>query len=149
MKACHFLMLTDWFEEIIRNWLQLVCASFRIKWVKMESSNGEPIELINQWRHYITRASYRQPLKVSSYIAQYSIVMIAQSVLHFTSLTDLFNQTPSQLLLEASSHMLQLMRKGCSYKYPPLSIARYSFIQLSELEQCRVKKIAQHFNTAA
>ena len=35
MKACHFLMLTDWFEEMIRNWLQLVCTSFRIKWVKV------------------------------------------------------------------------------------------------------------------
>ena len=33
MKACHFLMLTDWFEEMIRNWLQLVCTSFRIKLV--------------------------------------------------------------------------------------------------------------------
>ena len=37
--------------------------------------------------------------------------------------------------------MLQLMREGCSYTYPPLSIARYSFIQLSELEQCRVKTL--------
>ena len=45
--------------------------------------------------------------------------------------------------------MLQLMREGCSYTYSPLSIARYSFIQLSELEQCRVKKLAQDFNTAA
>ena len=34
MKACHFLMLTDWFEEMIRNWLQLVCTSYRIKLVK-------------------------------------------------------------------------------------------------------------------
>ena len=42
--------------------------------------------------------------------------------------------------LEVSSHMLQLMRKGCPYTYPPLSLARYFFIQLSELEQCRVKK---------
>ena len=50
--------------------------------------------------------------------------------------------------LEASSHMLQLMREGFSYKYPPLSIVRYSFIQLSELEQCRGKKLAQGFNTA-
>ena len=33
MKACHFLMLPDWFEEMIRNWQQLVCTSFRIKWV--------------------------------------------------------------------------------------------------------------------
>ena len=67
----------------------------------------------------------------------------------FTSLSDLFNQTPSHLLWEASSHMLQLMREGCSYTYPPLSIVRYSFIQLSELEQCRVKKLAQCFKTAA
>ena len=70
-------------------------------------------------------------VKVSSYIAQYPILRIAQSALHFTSLTDLFTQTPSQFLWEASSHMLQLMREGCSYTYPPLSIARsiarYSF----------------------
>ena len=37
------------------------------------------------------------------------------SALHYTSLTDLFKQTPSHLLWEASSHMLQLMREGCSY----------------------------------
>ena len=43
--------------------------------------------------------------------------------------------------------MLQLMREGCSYTYPPLSIARYSFIQLSELEQCRVKKTCPRFLT--
>ena len=59
--------------------------------------------------------------KVSSYIAQYRILRIAQSALHITSLADLFNQTPSQLLWEASSHMLQLMREGCSYTYPPLA----------------------------
>ena len=46
--------------------------------------------------------------------------------------------------------MLQLMREGCSYTYPSLSIARYmySFIQMSELEQCRVKKLAYGFITA-
>ena len=87
--------------------------------------------------------------KGSSYIAQYPVLRTAQSALHSTSLTDLFTQTPSRLLWEASSHMLQLMREGCSYTYPPLSIARYRFIQLSELEQCRVKKLAQGFNTAA
>ena len=58
--------------------------------------------------------------KVSSYIAQYPIFRIAQSALHITSLADLFNQTPSQLLWEAYSHMLQLMREGCLYTYPPL-----------------------------
>ena len=37
--------------------------------------------------------------------------------------------------------MLQLMCEGCSYTYPPLHIVRYSFIQLGELEQCRVKNL--------
>ena len=64
--------------------------------------------------------------------------MIAQSTLHFISLADLFYK---------SSHMLKLMREGCSYTYPPLFVARYSFIQLSKLEQCWVKKLAQGFNT--
>ena len=80
---------------------------------------------------------------------QYPVLRTVQSVLHFTSLTDLFTQTPSWLLWEASSHVLQLMRERCSYTYPPLSIARYSVIQLSELEQCRVKKLSQGFNTTA
>ena len=86
-------------------------------------------------------------MKLSSYIAQYPILRIAQSDLHLMSLADLFNQTPSQLLWEASSHMLQLMREGCLYTYPPLYISRYSVIQLSELKQCIVK--TNWFNTAA
>ena len=64
--------------------------------------------------------------KVRSYIAQYPILTIAQSALHFTSLTDVFNQTPSQIIWEASSHMLKLMREGCSCTHPLLFIARYS-----------------------
>ena len=88
-------------------------------------------------------------VKARSYIVQYPVLRTVKSALHFTSLTDLFTQTPSRLLWEASSHMLQLMRKGYSYTYPPLFIAMYSFIQLSELEQCRGKKIAQGFSTAA
>ena len=76
---------------------------------------------------------------VSSYIVQYPVLRTVQSALHFTSLADRLKQTPSQLLRKASSHMLQIMREGCSYTYPQLSIARYSFIQRSELEQCRVK----------
>ena len=76
-------------------------------------------------------------------------VRTVQSTLHFTSLTDLFAKSPSRLLWEASSHMLQLMREGCSDTYPPLSKAKYTFIQLSELEQCRVKIFAQGVKTAA
>ena len=41
------------------------------------------------------------------------------------------------------------MREGCYYTYPPVSVARYTFIQPSELEQCRVKKLAQSFNITA
>ena len=84
--------------------------------------------------------------KACSDIAQYLVLRTVQSALHLTSLTDVFTQTPFRLLWEASSHMLQLMREGCSYIYPPLSTVRYSLIQL---EQCRVKKLAQGFNTAA
>ena len=87
-------------------------------------------------------------VKVSSYIAQYPILRIAQSALHFISMADLFNQTPSQLLWEASSHMIQLIRESCSYTYLAITTARYSCIQLSELEQCRVKTFAQRFNIA-
>ena len=102
-----------------------------------------------QWLYTSLFLCHHKKVKVGSYIAQYPILRIAQSALHITSLAHLYNQTPSQLLWEASSRMLQLMCEGCSYTYPPLSIARYSFRQLSELEQCRVKKRAQGFNTAA
>ena len=87
--------------------------------------------------------------KFLNFIALYPVLRTIQSALHFTSLTDLFTQTPSWLLWEASIHMLELMREGCSYTYTPLSIVRYSFKQLSELEQCRVKNLAHGFNTAA
>ena len=76
----------------------------------------------------LSLADHLHIVKTSSYIAQYPVLRTAQSALHFTSLTDLFTKTPSRLLWEASSHMLQLMREGCSYTYPPLSIARYSFL---------------------
>ena len=66
---------------------------------------------------------------------------------HFTfhSLADLFNWTPSQVLWEAFSHAAINLQRLLMYIYPPLSIAKYSFIQLSGLEQCRVKKLAQGF----
>ena len=51
--------------------------------------------------------------------------------------------------LGSSSLMLQLMGEDCSFTYPPLSIARYSFLQLSELKQRRCETFAQGFNTAA
>ena len=64
---------------------------------------------------------------------------------HFTfySLADLFNRTWSWLLWEASSHTAINTWRLFIYKHPPLFISRYSFILLSELEQCRVTKLAQ------
>ena len=37
-------------------------------------------------------------VKARSYIAQHPVLRTVQSALHFTSLTDLFTQTPSRLL---------------------------------------------------
>ena len=64
-------------------------------------------------------------------------VLIYRDIQSFTlhPLADLFNPMPSRLLSEAYSHYL--------FTYPPLSVARYSFISLSELEQCRVNEIVE------
>ena len=43
-------------------------------------------------------------VKVCSYIAQYPVIRTPQSTLNFSSLADLFNQTPSRFLWKAFSH---------------------------------------------
>ena len=58
--------------------------------------------------------------KVNSFISLYPVLRRAQSVLHFTSLTDLFNQTPPRLHLEAFSHAAINARRLLVHKYPPL-----------------------------
>ena len=66
---------------------------------------------------------------------------------HFTLLTDLFTQTPSRLLWRASSHMLQLMREGCSFTYPPLSGTHlHSWVNWSYVEW---KHLPKHLNATA
>ena len=134
----------------------MVCVDYT--WVHPTPSRVKMLQVFNTSKERFSSKIHQQPAKpssvlkrqkASSYIAQYPVLWTVQSALHFTSLTDLFTQKPARLLSEASSHMLQLMREGCSYTYPPLSMVRYSFEQLSELEQCRVKKLAQDFNTAA
>ena len=68
--------------------------------------------------------------KGSFYIAQYPVRWTAQSASHFLPpLADLFIPTPTRLLREARQ---KLRAKAKSLTFPPLSIARYSFIQLSE-----------------
>ena len=59
----------------------------------------------------------------------------------FHIIADLLIPTPSQLLCEAFSHAAITVRR--LFRYPPLSVARYSFIQLSELEQRRMNEIAK------
>ena len=76
-------------------------------------------KLFGVWLERWRRCSVKEKVKVCSYIAQYPILRIFPSALHFSSLADLFNQTPSQLLWEAPSYMLQLMREDCSYTYLP------------------------------
>ena len=78
-----------------------------------------------------------------SYTAQYPVFRIGQSsTLQFYFLTDLFNREPSRLLWEASSHAAIIARRSFVAIYQPLSIARYSPIYLSVLEQCWVNKVA-------
>ena len=75
---------------------------------------------------------------------QYPVRWTAQSALHFLpSLADLFIPTPTRLLCSPGSilAMQQLRAKTKSLTCPPLSISRYSFIQLSQLgRQWRERK---------
>ena len=71
------------------------------------------------------------------------ITRIAQGALH---LADLFNWTSSQLLWEASSHAAITARRLLIHKYPPLSIARYSLIQLGKLEEWEWKTCLRFYN---
>ena len=71
-------------------------------------------------------------LKIWFYIALYPVRWTAQSALHFPPLADLFIPTPFSASLGSILAMQQL-RNDYSLTFPPLSIARYSFIQLSRL----------------
>ena len=81
-------------------------------------------------------------VKVWFYIALYPVRWTAQSALHFPPLADLFIPTPFSASLGSILAMQQL-RKDYSLTFPPLSIARYSFIQLSRLRRREVKENAQ------
>ena len=117
-----------------------VCVVALHEWT--HSSQCTASGLSQYCSHLVIKVHQESRGKVSWDIAQYPVLRIAQSALHFTSLADLFNRTLSQILCETST---AINCNGCWYTYPPLSIARYSFIQLSELKQCRVKKRAHGF----
>ena len=80
--------------------------------------------------------------KVWFYIAMYPVRWTAQSALHFPSLADLLIPTPFSASLGSILAMQQL-RNDYSLTFPPLSIARYSFIQLSRQRRREVKENAQ------
>ena len=85
---------------------------------------------------------YEKEKKVWFYIALYPVRWTAQSALHFPPLADLFIPTPFSASLGSILAMQQL-RNDYSLTFPPLSIARYSFIQLSRLRRREVKENAQ------
>ena len=71
--------------------------------------------------------------KGSLYIAQYPVRWTAQSALYFLpSPTDLFIPTPFSAYPGSILAMQQLRATTKSLTCPPLAIARYSFIQLSQ-----------------
>ena len=84
----------------------------------------------------------KKEVKVWFYIALYPVRWTAQSALHFPPLADLFIPTPVSASLGSILAMQQL-RNDYSLTFPPLSIARYSFIQLSRLRRREVKENAQ------
>ena len=99
---------------------------------------------------FTRNSNWRGAKYVRSYIARYPVLGTAQSTLHFTP-ADLFIPTPSRLLWRYSV-TLQLRREDYSFTYPHMYVARYSFIQLTELWQRGKNEIAkaskrQHFKT--
>ena len=87
-------------------------------------------------------ATHARKKKIWFYIALYPVRWTAQSALHFPPLADLFIPTPFSASLGSILAMQQL-RNDYSLTFPPLSIARYSFIQLSRLRRREVKENAQ------
>ena len=88
-----------------------------------------------------TEDSYAQlhyiHVKVSSYIARYPVLKCF--TLH--PLADLFIPRPFQLLWEAFSHAAITAQRLFIHISTTVFIARYSFIQLSELKLCGVIKL--------
>ena len=70
--------------------------------------------------------------KGSFYIAQYPVRWTAQSALHFLPSLRPVHSGTNSASLESILARQQLRAKTKSLTFPPLSIARYSFIQLSQ-----------------
>ena len=95
-------------------WIMSVMVSLMVSMSSGSCSVSNRL-LNSSWNSIFFYLIHKNKVKASFYIAQYPVFRTVQSALHFIPLTDLFTQTPSRLLWEASNHMLQLMREGCSY----------------------------------
>ena len=83
--------------------------------------------------------SVKKKVMVCFYIAQYPVRWTSQSALHFSSPgrpvhSDTNSTSPGSILARQ-----QLSAKTKSLTFPPLSIARYSFIQLSVIRSSASK----------
>ena len=85
-------------------------------------------------------------IKIRSYMAPYPVLWTAQWASHFTPWQICSFQRHFDLSVKHSA-TLQLLREDYSFRYPPLSVSMYSFIQLSELRQRGMNEIAS-FETA-
>ena len=96
--------------------------------------------VISSLAEYLAIDSYVIPCayKVTSKKVQYPVIRSSRSSLYFTPRqTWSIKYTPE--FSGKHTDAPQLRRNDCSYEQSPLSIARYSFIQLSQLERRRVK----------
>ena len=91
--------------------------------------------------------NYMVKVKVCFHIAQYPVRWTAQSALHFSSTGRPVHSDTNSASLGSILSMQQL-RNDYSLTYPPLSIARYSFIQLSRLRRSEENENAQNETVA-
>ena len=89
----------------------------------------------------------KSKLKLSSYVAQYPVLDCSKRFTLYFPDRPVQSDTISTSLGSIQPHATSNARKLLVH----ISTTVYSqvLIQLSELEQCRVKKLAQGFNTAA
>ena len=95
---------------------------------------------------HVTRNNHRNMRSIanSSCIAWYPDLKTVQSdLIYFTNQP--VHSNANSTSLGRTRKTPQLLREDYLfiYIYPPRSIARYSFVQLSELRQCGVNKIVQ------
>ena len=125
-------------------WIQITLAPFLKSRLYMCSMKTFKNKLnTSQHENYCWTLSCRIHRYLFCYLsALYPVHWTAQSALHFPPLADLFILTPFSASLGSILAMQQL-RNDYSLTFPPLSIARYSIIQLSRLRRREVKENAQ------